>query len=962
MNTSRASVLGTPELPPVARLTDVTLQYGKTRAVDAVTLDLPAGCMVGLIGPDGVGKSSLMALVAGSRRIQEGHVEVLGGDMADAGFRREACPRIAYMPQGLGKNLYPTLSVFENSDFFARLFGLGRAEAKTRIAELLDSIGLGRFPNRPAGKLSGGMKQKLCLVCALIHDPDLLILDEPTTGVDPLSRRQFWELVDHIRSQRPGMSVLVSTAYMEEAARFDHLVAMFAGQVVGTGTPAELQSRTGTNSLEEAFIALLPVEMRQGHREVVVPARPPGDQEIIIEAHGLTQKFGDFVAVDHVSMRIERGEIFGFLGANGCGKSTTMKMLCGLLPPTDGQAWLFGAAVDANDINVRRKVGYMSQAFSLYSELTVRQNLVLHAQLFDVPAADIRGRVEETAARFGLDDIMDALPDSLPLGQRQRLQLAVALIHKPDLLLLDEPTSGVDPIARDSFWQHLIELSRKDKVTIFITTHFMNEALRCDRISLMNSGKLLVVDTPAGVIESRHAATLSEAFIAYLEDAQKVQADALAGQRETLPEPDEAAGPAVAFAAHSGVGSRFSLQRLLACSYREMMELTRDPIRMTLAGVGSVILMIIMGYGITLDVEHLNYAVLDRDDSAASRDYLINIFGSSRYFRERPAVADYNELDRRMRSGELSMVVEIPPGFGRDVERRLNALLPAANAGALLSAGAERGQPKPVGIGVWVDGAMPQRAETIRGYVEGIHLLWLQGASHHHLGQRQQLGLGQRQLVVPANIELRYRYNPDVKSLVAMVPAVIPLLLLLIPAMLATLSVVREKDLGSIINFYVTPTTRLEFLLGKQLPYVVLGFINFVLLYLLAETLFKVHLKGSFLTAAIGSLIYVGCSTGIGLLISTLTRTQVAALFATAVLTLVPASNFCGLTDPVSSLEGFGRMVGEVYPTAYYITISRGTFNKALGFAGLHQSFLPLLIAIPVLIGLSAAFLKKQEA
>ncbi len=644
---------------PVARLKDVSLRYGKTHALDAVTLDLPAGCMVGLIGPDGVGKSSLMALVAGARRIQQGHVEVLGGDMADAGFRREACPRIAYMPQGLGKNLYPTLSCFENSDFFARLFGLSRAEAKHRIAGLLDSIGLGRFPNRPAGKLSGGMKQKLCLVCALIHDPDLLILDEPTTGVDPLSRRQFWELVDRIRADRPGMSVLVSTAYMEEAARFDHLVAMFAGHVLAAGTPAELPARTGARSLEEAFVSLLPEEMRRGHHEVVVPPRPPGEHEVIIEAQGLTQRFGNFVAVDHVSFRIEQGEIFGFLGANGCGKSTTMKMLCGLLPATEGKAWLFGEPVDANDVTVRRKVGYMSQAFSLYSELTVRQNLVLHAQLFDVPRAEIPQRVEETAARFGLDEIMEALPDSLPLGQRQRLQLAVALIHKPALLLLDEPTSGVDPVARDGFWEHLIELSRKDKVTIFITTHFMNEALRCDRISLMNAGKVLVVDTPAGVIQSRHAATLSDAFIGYLEDAQKAQGDAPPAAQKSVPvEAGAAATP------HSGparTNSWFSLQRMLACSYRELTELTRDPIRMSMAGLGTVLLMFIMGYGISLDVEHLKYAVLDRDQTNVSTDYAIDIAGSSRYFTERPPITDYEELDRRMKSGEISMALEIPP-------------------------------------------------------------------------------------------------------------------------------------------------------------------------------------------------------------------------------------------------------------------------------------------------------------
>ena len=296
----------------------------------------------------------------------------------------------------------------------------------------------------------------------------------------------------------------------------------------------------------------------------------------------------------------------------------------------------------------------------------MRQNLVLHARLFDVPKHEIPGRVEETAARFGLDEIMEALPDSLPLGQRQRLQLAVALIHKPDLLILDEPTSGVDPVARDVFWEHLIDLSRRDKVTIFITTHFINEAQRCDRISLMSSGKVLVVDTPAGVVESRHAKTLEEAFIGYLEDAQKEKGDAPAPAAKK----SEAGAAAASDHGPTGAGSWFSLQRMLACTHREVMELSRDPIRLTMAGLGSVILMIIMGYGISLDVEHLKYAVLDRDQTTISRDYAINIAGSSRYFVEQPPVTSYEELDRRMKSGELSMVIEIPPGFGRDVERQ----------------------------------------------------------------------------------------------------------------------------------------------------------------------------------------------------------------------------------------------------------------------------------------------------
>ena len=259
---------------PVARLREVGLRYGRTVALDAVGLDIPAGCMAGLIGPDGVGKSSLLALVAGARAIQQGEVQVLGGDMADARHRAAAGPRIAYMPQGLGRNLYPTLSVFENIDFFGRLFGHDRAERERRIAELTESTGLAPFTGRPAGKLSGGMKQKLSLCCALIHDPDLLILDEPTTGVDPLSRNQFWELIERIRAQRPQMSVLVATAYMEEAERFDHLIAMDAGRVLACGSPAELRGRTGCSSLEETFIALLPEEKRSLHQPLrLLPRR-----------------------------------------------------------------------------------------------------------------------------------------------------------------------------------------------------------------------------------------------------------------------------------------------------------------------------------------------------------------------------------------------------------------------------------------------------------------------------------------------------------------------------------------------------------------------------------------------------------------------------------------------------------------------------------------------------------------
>lgn len=921
--TGRAPVDAT-QAAPVARLQAVSLSFGRTRALDAITLDIPSGCMVGLIGPDGVGKSSMLSLISGAREVPSGHIEVLGGDIADPRHRQEVYPKVAYMPRGLGKNLYPTLSVFENVDFFGRLFGHDKEERERRISELLESTGLERFADRPAGKLSGGMKQKLGLCCALIHDPDLLILDEPTTGVDPLARRQFWELIEEIRAGRKGMSVIVATAYMEEAARFDWLVAMDAGRVLATGSPGELLQKTGTTTLDAAFIALLPEERRRDYKEVIIPPRTEADDEIAIEAQHLTMRFGDFTAVDDVSFKIERGEIFGFLGSNGCGKTTTMKMLTGLLPATEGTAYLFGQKVDTGNIETRRRVGYMSQAFSLYSELTVRQNFELHAKLFSVPPRSIAGRIKEMAERFGLDDAMDVLPDALPLGIRQRLSLAVAMIHAPDILILDEPTSGVDPVARDGFWQMLSDLSRKDNVTIFVSTHFMNEAERCDRISLMHAGKVLVSDTPAEIVRSRSASTLEEAFVAYLEDAIGEEKGATTRQ-PAIPPMETGHQP------RKRSASRFlDLRRMFAYSRREALELQRDPIRATLAVVGSVILMFVIGYGINMDVENLTFAVLDRDDTTISRDYVQQISGS-RYFIEKDPITDYTDLDRRMRDGELSLAIEIPPGFGRDVARGKN-----------------------VEIGAWIDGAMPTRAETVRGYVQGMHAKWLTEQARKLHGSASTAGNFQ--------LEIRYRYNPDVKSLVAMVPAVIPVLLLIIPSMLTVLSVVREKELGSIINFYVTPVTRLEFLLGKQIPYIALGMLNFLMLTAFAVFIFGVPFTGSFWTYAAAAFLYVIVTTAMGLVISTFINSQIAAIFGTALITMIPAVQYSGLIDPVSSLQGAGAFIGSIYPTTYFVTISRGTFSKALDFHDLAGSFVPLLIAIPVLLGLGTALLKKQAS
>lgn len=906
----------------IIECSQLTVRYKSTTAIDNIKLSIPAGVTVGIIGPDGVGKSTLLSLIAGERMMQQGSLQVLGGNMRDKKHREAICSDIAYMPQGLGKNLYPTLSVEENLQFFAKLFGHSRKQRRARIDNLTKRTGLYPFLSRPAGKLSGGMKQKLGLCCALIHDPRLLILDEPTTGVDPLARSQFWSLIRDIHTAQPNITVLVATAYMDEAQQFNHLIALNAGKILATGSPQDLLARTKSSNLESAFIALLPSEIKHHHHSVgVQPYNAAIHSETAIEAKNLTMKFGDFVAVDKVSFTIGKGEIFGFLGSNGCGKSTTMKMLTGLLPQTSGEAWLLGSPLAANDINTRYRVGYMSQSFSLYTELTVRQNLVLHAKLFKVPATKVEGRVDEMLNRFALSQHQHNLPHALPLGIRQRLSLAVAMVHKPEVLILDEPTSGVDPIARDNFWQLLITLARQDGVTIFISTHFMNEAARCDRISLMHAGKVLITDTPEAIKAQKSADTLEAAFIEYLVEAQmpsthtnaSEQGLALAASTITQQTPSKRAK---------------GLRRLLSYASRETLELMRDPIRLTMSFLGSMVLMVVIGYGITMDVEDLSYAVFDRDQSSISLDYR-NALSGSRYFDEKPAITSYADMDKRMKSGEISLAVEIPPEFGQYVHKG-----------------------EQVEIGAWIDGAMPSRAETIEGYVTGIHVKWL-------LQQASQMSQAQSSSSI--NVVSRYLYNPDIRSLVAIVPAVIPMLLLMIPALLTSLAVVREKELGSIINLYVTPVSKLEFLLGKQLPYIATSFISFLLLVAMAVWLFNVPLKGDVLALFVIALLFVTFSTSFGLLASVFTNSQIAAILLTTIGTMVPAVQFAGMITPVSALEGAGRLIGEVHPVSYFLLASRGIFSKGLGFGTLDFAVFAITIAIPITLWLATVLLNKQE-
>lgn len=542
----------------VIRLDGLTKRFGERVALDAISATIPSGGITGLVGPDGAGKSTLLRLLAGLLVPEAGQSRVLGLDPVQEGDALRQ--RLGYMPQQFG--LYEDLSVLENLTLYADLRGVVEPERSPTFARLLAFTDLARFTARPAGKLSGGMKQKLGLACALLGQPEVLLLDEPGVGVDPISRRALWKMVRELA--QGGMTVLWSTAYLDEAELCDHVLLMAEGAVRTSGPPADLMGamanrcwlleagnldgrarrallrralahpavmdgavagervrlllrpdaappplgELGLNEgaftptparLEDAFIDLLgggPGGESSLAATMAEAKLPPGvSPEAVIEARHLTKRFGDFAATDDVSFAVRRGEIFGLLGPNGAGKSTTFKMECGLLRPSGGQALVTGIDLAHSPSAARQHLGYMAQKFSLYKQLTVAQNLSFFAGIYGLFGRAQQARIDAMVEAFALGPWLGQQAEALPLGLRQRLSLACALLHAPPLLFLDEPTSGVDPVTRREFWSHINALADHG-VTVLVTTHFMDEAEYCDRIALIYRGRLLALGTP----------------------------------------------------------------------------------------------------------------------------------------------------------------------------------------------------------------------------------------------------------------------------------------------------------------------------------------------------------------------------------------------------------------------------------------------------------------------------------
>jgi len=912
------------------------------RALDDVSLRVRPRTITALVGPDGAGKTTLLRLAAGLLTADSGRLTVLGVDtQADP---QQIQSRIGYMPQRFG--LYEDLSVEENLNLYADLHGVSALERRERYPRLMEMTALAPFKRRLAGKLSGGMKQKLGLACTLVRSPELLLLDEPTVGVDPLSRRELWAIIQQLADEQQ-LTVLVSTAYLDEAQRCDEAIVLHHGRVLIQAGAAEVSERARGRTFlvsppEHEAARNLQAELLHAHEVVdavpeggrvrIVLLDEPTDAELsrivagapvepvsprfedgfmmllraagdeagqahplplehplqgeaagpVVEVHDLVRTFGDFTAVDHVSFEVRQGEVFGLLGPNGAGKTTTFRMLCGLLPASSGTLRVAGVDLRKARASARRRIGYVAQKFSLYAQLSVIENLEFFCGAYGLHGNRRRERVAWALDQFELRPLANLPAGQLPGGYKQRLAMAVALVHEPAILFLDEPTSGVDPLARREFWQRITALAEQG-VTVIVTTHFMVEAEYCDRVAILDAGNILAQGTPAE-LRSRAAPadqepTMEDAFIAVVEQARRQQKPNgnAAETGELVPGSDWHWMPPKA-------------RRTWALVRKEARQMLRDASSIAIGIVLPVLLILLFGYGLSLDVTNIPLAVVLEEPSPDALDLAAG-YQLSSYF-DTTILTAMPRAQQMMLNREIVAIVRIRSDFGRNVELG-------------------DGQ-----VQILVHGTDANRARIIQAYAQGVVGTW----------RARRAANGRAVVSGPVSIRDRLWFNSANDSRYFLVPGLIVLIMTLIGAFLTALVMAREWERGTLEALFVTPVRAGEILLGKTIPNFVLGMIGLALCVVTARLLFHVPLRGSVWLLTAASMLYLVVALAMGLLISSLVKSQFVASQITILVTFLPALMLSGFLFDLRNMPTAVRTITYVLPARYFVAVLQTVF------------------------------------
>ncbi|MEX2113189.1 MAG: ATP-binding cassette domain-containing protein [Pirellulales bacterium] len=949
-------------------------------ALDGVSLAVPHGSLTALVGPDGAGKTTLLRLATGLMRPDSGELTVLGMNVVEN--PQGVQDRVGYMPQRFG--LYEDLSVRENLDLYADLSGVTLAVRRERYPELMAMTALAPFGNRLAGKLSGGMKQKLGLACTLVRSPDLLLLDEPTVGVDPLSRRELWEIILRLVNEQ-HLTVVVSTSYLDEADRCARAIVLHKGHVLADGPPAEVQEMatghtfvvqpgsqqtargmqaqllhhvgvvdaapegghvrfvlamppTGSElkeltgpakatavapRFEDGFMVLLhrnaAARPAAASIELAHPPQRNGDQAVV-ECHDLVRRFGAFTAVDHVSFAVQRGEVFGLLGPNGAGKTTTFRMLCGLLAASGGTLRVAGVDLRTARASARSRIGYVAQKFSLYGQLSVVENLDFFAGAYGLSGQRRSRRIRWAIEQFELEELERLPSEQLPGGYKQRLAMAAALMHEPDIVFLDEPTSGVDPLARREFWQRITALAEQG-VTVIVTTHFMEEAEYCDRVVIMDAGRVLAQGTPAEIRSHArsspdHEPNMQDAFIAIVEEAraggENSQTTALPAASLPISAPPAwLPGP---------------VRRVGALVRKEARQMLRDASSVAIGIVLPVLLILVFGYGLSLDVRDAPVAVVLEEQSPQATG-LAGALQLSPYF-DATIVKTMAAAEQLMLARQVDAIVHVRANFARQMHL---------------------GEAK---VQVLVHGTDANRARIIEGYIRGAVGTWA----------AQRAAQGRPLVGGPVTVTERMWFNEANDSHYFLVPGLIVLIMTLIGAFLTALVMAREWERGTLESLFVTPVRAQEILLSKTIPYFVLGIIGLALSIATAKFLFHVPLRGSLWVLCAASMLYLLVALNIGLFISSALKSQFVAIELTIIVTFLPAMMLSGFLFDVRSMPAAVRMITYVLPARYFVAILQSVFLAGNVWVVFLPSFAVLIVMAVVLRVLARLSTRKQLA